>query len=330
MEITYSNTITAENASSIRESAGLQRIHPEQLRAGLDKSALITAAYDQGRAIGMARLIWDGGFAATICDIIVSKEYNNCGIETELTKQIIDFLKSRLKPGFGIQVDARTRNGQEKLLEKLGFQVCTPQRRGTPMQLCLGVPAALTDAGFRQGECRAEKAGAVKPSAYTAQLPSPAGLLTLASDGLSLTGLWLENQKYFGSTLPEICQPAPSLPIFRETARWLDAYFAGKRPAMTLPLAPQGSEFRQAVWRAMLAVPYGETTTYGRIAASLPDGGRNYSQAVGSAVGHNPIMILIPCHRVLGSDGSLTGYAGGLECKKYLLRLKGIIIQLAP
>ncbi|MDE7297908.1 MAG: methylated-DNA--[protein]-cysteine S-methyltransferase [Lachnospiraceae bacterium] len=167
----------------------------------------------------------------------------------------------------------------------------------------------------------------MKPAAYITQLASPVGSLTLASDGSSLTGLWLENQKYFASTLPEAYESAPSLPVFLETARWLDAYFAGKRPAMTLPLAPQGSEFRQAVWRALLYIPFGETTTYGQIAASLPSGGRGYSQAVGNAVAHNPIMILIPCHRVLGANGSLTGYAGGLECKKYLLALEGSLPQ---
>ena len=112
--------------------------------------------------------------------------------------------------------------------------------------------------------------------------------------------------------------------MFARTKRWLDAYFAGMRPEPLPPLAPKGSPFRQKVWRALLQIPYGETVTYGEIAEQISGGKAGMSaQAVGGAVGHNPISIIIPCHRVLGSGGKLTGYAGGLEKKEYLLKLEG-------
>ncbi len=158
---------------------------------------------------------------------------------------------------------------------------------------------------------------------YTTTLSCPLGLLTLASNGSQLTGLWIENQKYFARTLPKCYKANPALPIFHETARWLELYFSGKRPAMQLPLAPEGSEFQQSVWRELLSIPYGKTATYGQIAAKL--GGTNYARAVGNAIGHNPILILVPCHRVIGSDNLFTGYAGGLDKKKMLLSLEGIL-----
>ena len=158
---------------------------------------------------------------------------------------------------------------------------------------------------------------------YQTTLPSPVGLLTLASDGTSLTGLWLKGQKYFGETLPAHAIHAPDLPVFRDTADWLDCYFSGKCPPALPPLKPHGSPFRQAVWQQLLAIPYGETTTYGTITNLLREKGIPASpQAVGGAVGHNPISILIPCHRVLGANGSLTGYAGGLDVKRCLLSLE--------
>ena len=170
---------------------------------------------------------------------------------------------------------------------------------------------------------------------YVFQYISPLGKIFMASDGEALIGLWLEGQKYFLQTLGPDAKEA-DLPIFRQTAAWLDAYFAGKRPqsgsgtvsdALTeLPrLAPRGSEFRQRVWRLLLEIPYGEVTTYGALAKKL--GSSLSAQAVGGAVGHNPISILIPCHRVVGSDGSLTGYAGGIEKKAALLRLEGYDAQ---
>ena len=160
---------------------------------------------------------------------------------------------------------------------------------------------------------------------YIAVLPSPVGRLTLASDGRALKGLWLEGQKYFPA-LPADAEEAPELPVFSETKAWLEAYFSyGPLPALPI-LAPEGSPFRRAVWACLLEIPYGTTTTYGTIADTLRRRGLSSSaQAVGGAVGHNPISILIPCHRVLGADGSLTGYAGGLEVKRTLLKLEGIL-----
>ena len=154
--------------------------------------------------------------------------------------------------------------------------------------------------------------------------PSPVGMLTLSSDGTALTGLWLDGQKYFGAGLPNAVKEN-DLPVFEQVSAWLDAYFA-KAPLPALPpLAPQGSPFRQAVWRLLLEIPYGTVTTYGALARTLRGQGISAAaQAVGGAVGHNPISILIPCHRVVGSDGSLTGYAGGVANKQFLLELEAV------
>lgn len=158
-------------------------------------------------------------------------------------------------------------------------------------------------------------------------LPSPVGPLHLASDGEAITGLWLEGQKYFAATLEGETRESPDLPVFRQTAAWLNAYFAGEVPPALPPLAPQGSPFRQAVWKLLLEIPRGQTATYGALAEKLREQGLSAApQAVGGAVGHNPISILIPCHRVVGSDGSLTGYAGGLAAKQKLLELEGVDI----
>lgn len=160
---------------------------------------------------------------------------------------------------------------------------------------------------------------------YLTTLSSPVGPLHLASDGGAVTGLWLEGQKYFAATLTGETREAPELPVFQQTAAWLDAYFAGK-PLPALPsLAPKGSPFRQAVWQLLLEIPRGQTATYGALAQALRERGVSAApQAVGGAVGHNPISILIPCHRVVGAGGSLTGYAGGLAAKRYLLELEGV------
>ena len=159
--------------------------------------------------------------------------------------------------------------------------------------------------------------------------PSPVGRLTLASDGENLVGLWLEGQKYFGQPLlPGACVQDGGLAVFRAARQWLDAYFAGEQPCPgALPLRPAGSAFRQQVWALLCRIPYGATTTYGALAARLAaQMGRPSmsSQAVGGAVGHNPISIIIPCHRVVGSHGSLTGYAGGLAAKARLLAHEGV------
>lgn len=148
---------------------------------------------------------------------------------------------------------------------------------------------------------------------------SPLGPILLAADETGLTGLWFEAQKYFPSFLGVDYQEKET-PVLTETVLWLDVYFSGKDPGFLPPLHPQGSPFRQTVWDILLTIPRGQTMTYGEIARRL---GVRSAQAVGGAVGHNPISILIPCHRVVGSDGSLTGYAGGVERKARLLQLEG-------
>ena len=160
----------------------------------------------------------------------------------------------------------------------------------------------------------------------SATYASPVGEITLCSDGDALRGLWIEGQKYHGGTIPEAMEPGDA-PVLAAAKEWLDAYFAGERPAIAdLPLAPIGSEFRQMVWRILREIPYGEVTTYGEIAKRVAaKTGRPMSgQAVGGAVGHNPISIIIPCHRVVGANGSLTGYAGGIAVKRKLLELEGV------
>lgn len=161
---------------------------------------------------------------------------------------------------------------------------------------------------------------------YVTKITSPVGNMLLASDGQALTGLWLEGQKYFAATLEKDIVEQADLSVFQQTAAWLDAYFR-KAPLPALPpLAPKGSAFRQAVWKLLLEIPYGQTTTYGELARRLRESGIPAApQAVGGAVGHNPISVLIPCHRVLGADGRLTGYAGGIEKKCFLLELEGAL-----
>lgn len=163
----------------------------------------------------------------------------------------------------------------------------------------------------------------------TCTLDSPLGPLTLAGEGDRITGLWMRGQKYFGATLKGET-PSGELSVFDRARDWLDRYFAGENPLMDLPLAPSGSAFRQSVWRILLQIPYGELTTYGEIAGQLARQlgiPRVSAQAVGGAVGHNPISILIPCHRVVGAGGSLTGYAGGIEQKLRLLTLEGAPVE---
>ena len=153
---------------------------------------------------------------------------------------------------------------------------------------------------------------------------SPLGNITLASDGTALTGLWFDGQRHFAETLGS--DPAKaSLPVFTAVGVWLDAYFSGSDPGQPPPLSPRGTPFRKAVWNVLLTIPYGHVMTYGAVAdlLSAQNGcGRTSARAVGNAVGHNPISLLIPCHRVVGADGSLTGYAGGLERKEKLLMLE--------
>lgn len=160
---------------------------------------------------------------------------------------------------------------------------------------------------------------------FTARYQSPLGGITLASDGDALIGLWFERQKYFASTLSAETSENPDLPVFCQTHLWLDLYFVGEIPDFTPKLKMQGSDFRKQVWKKLLEIPYGHTATYGEIARAIArENGleRMSAQAVGNAVGHNPIALIIPCHRVLGSDGSLTGYAAGTDKKAFLLELE--------
>ncbi|CUX28586.1 methylated-DNA--[protein]-cysteine S-methyltransferase [Clostridium sp. C105KSO13] len=159
--------------------------------------------------------------------------------------------------------------------------------------------------------------------------PSDIGRITLASDGKNITGLWIQGQKYYGSTMEKSSTEEnigeEMRPVFKQAKLWLDTYFSGKEPEFPLPLAPKGSPFRHKVWKILCDIPYGQVVTYGDIAKALAKelGKKNMSaQAVGGAVGHNPISIMIPCHRVVGADGSLTGYAGGVHTKVKLLELE--------
>ena len=155
---------------------------------------------------------------------------------------------------------------------------------------------------------------------YTATYGSPLGEILLAADEEGLTGLWFTGQKYFARGLDPAAGPG-DLPALDAARRWLDVYFAGRRPERPVPLHLTGTAFQRAVWEQLLAIPYGETVTYGTLARRM---GAASARAVGGAVGHNPISILVPCHRVVGADGSLTGYAGGLRRKEALLALEGI------
>ena len=158
---------------------------------------------------------------------------------------------------------------------------------------------------------------------YISHYDSPLGGITLAADGDALTGLWFDGQKHFGATLSSNPIEKQRL-VFQETKRWLDIYFSGRDPAFTPPLHLRATPFRRAVWEILLMIPYGRTTTYGAIAARLAGltGERVSARAVGGAVGHNAISLIIPCHRVIGADGALTGYAGGTERKLCLLRME--------
>lgn len=159
---------------------------------------------------------------------------------------------------------------------------------------------------------------------YISTYMSPIGGITLAGDGTSLTGLWFDGQKYFGSNLISECE-RKELPVFDEARRWLDIYFSGKNPDFTPPMSLKASSFRMAVWNILRKIPYGKVMTYGEIAALIAEQkGIDHmsAQAIGGAVSHNPISLMIPCHRVVGTNGSLTGYAGGIEKKIYLLQLE--------
>lgn len=155
---------------------------------------------------------------------------------------------------------------------------------------------------------------------YTHHYDSPLGRITLASDGEALTGLWFDGQKYFAETLDQEHEEK-DLPVFCEAERWLDLYFSGQDPGFIPILVLRTTPFRKAVWETLLTIPYGTTATYGEIAErmNLP---RSSARAVGGAIGHNAVSLMIPCHRVTGADGSLTGYAGGTDRKAWLLEME--------
>lgn len=167
---------------------------------------------------------------------------------------------------------------------------------------------------------------------YITYYNSILGKLTIASDGENIIGLWIEGQKYFEDTIKnENIIKKDNLEIFVKTKDWLDRYFRGKRPDIKeIKLSPKGSEFRKNVWKILCKIPYGQTITYGKIAkeiATLMNKKSMSAQAVGNAVGHNPISIIIPCHRVIGENGSLIGYAGGIGKKIKLLELENVDIK---
>ena len=159
---------------------------------------------------------------------------------------------------------------------------------------------------------------------FTQRYASPLGGLLLAADEQGLIGLWFDGARHFAANLPE-AREEKRTPVLDEAARWLDDYFSGGQPDFTPPLHLIGSPFRQAVWTLLLQIPYGQTTTYGALARQLAaqtGAARVSAQAVGGAVGHNAVSLIIPCHRVVGTNGSLTGYAGGLDRKIKLLELE--------
>ena len=165
---------------------------------------------------------------------------------------------------------------------------------------------------------------------YLSHYESPLGAMTMASDGEHLTGLWFDGQKYDRSTIDGNAELKPHLPVFTQTAQWLDAYFEGSDPGFTPPISVEGSDFKKMVSSIMLSIPFGATSTYARIAAEVARrmGRKQMSaQAVGGAVGRNPIVLIVPCHRVLASDGSLRGYAGGVDRKERLLEMEGVNVS---
>ena len=161
---------------------------------------------------------------------------------------------------------------------------------------------------------------------YISHYPSPIGNMLLAADEMGLTGLWFEGQKYFAPDLDK--EPEEKeIPLFEKVKQWLDIYFSGREPDFTIPLHFTGTDFQNEVWEILCTIPYGQTMTYGEIAKQIAarKGLQHMSaQAVGGAVGHNRISIIVPCHRVVGANGSLTGYAGGIEKKVKLLKLEKV------
>lgn len=164
---------------------------------------------------------------------------------------------------------------------------------------------------------------------YTCPYKTPLGSMLLAADDIGLTGAWFSGAKHFAATLsPE--HKEKDLPIFKDAKRFLDRYFLGHRPEFTVPVHFIGTPFQRDVFEILMEIPYGKTTTYAAIAALIAKKRgltKMSAQAVGGAVGRNPISIMVPCHRVVGTNGALTGYAGGLDKKAALLTLEGLAIN---
>ncbi len=164
---------------------------------------------------------------------------------------------------------------------------------------------------------------------YTSCYRSSMGEILLAADEIGLTGLWFAGQKHFARGLEGIHE-ARELPVFEEAKRWLDHYFSGREPDFSVPLHIRGTSFQTEVWELLRAIPYGTTTTYGEIARKLAARrglAHMAAQAVGGAVGRNPLSVIVPCHRVIGAGGRLTGYGGGLDKKIALLALEGVDLE---
>ena len=166
---------------------------------------------------------------------------------------------------------------------------------------------------------------------YKTTIESVIGKITLGSDGENLVGLWTDGQRYFGDTVPNEMLPNDNLNVFTITKDWLNRYFEGEKPQISeLSLAPIGGEFRQTVWKMLTEIPYGKVITYGELAQKIAKQRgieRMSAQAVGTAVGRNPISIIIPCHRVVGANGNLTGFSGGIQMKLQLLQHEGVDIN---
>lgn len=161
---------------------------------------------------------------------------------------------------------------------------------------------------------------------YSSEYDSPLGKIFLSADEIGLTGAWFEDQKHFPEKLPE----RKEIPIFKKVKNWLDVYFNGIEPDIEIPIHFIGTDFQKEVWKILCGISYGKTVTYGEIAriiAGKRDVSRISAQAVGGAVGHNRISVIVPCHRVIGADGRLTGYAGGLDRKRELLKLENVITK---
>ena len=161
---------------------------------------------------------------------------------------------------------------------------------------------------------------------YITHYQSPLGNILLAADDIGLTGLWFEGQKYYALYLDKE-HMEKEIPLFKDVKHWLDIYFSGKEPDFKLPLHFTGTDFQNEVWEILYSIPYGKTMTYGEIAKQIAANRglkRMSAQAVGGAVGHNEISIIVPCHRVVGTNGSLTGYAGGIDKKVALLTLENV------